>query len=771
MRAKDGPPRVPSARAQRAPNRLASFALPEARASTRLEGTAPPQAPAPLPAARAPPARAEEARGEAPQNPVEIRDWRLPEEWPTGAKPVTRQIEYDDLYRVSRVDYAYSEGDDDWTSPFETELAAIDGTDDRRRAPPSPHVSFEHRTQWQTFQYDWLGNTANTRDDADGFYDRSLGAITNGGNVGKPYQIHAAQGASGGERGGNLDATYDAAGNLTRLDVRREAEGENCLGGTSCAMRFGYQWDEVGRLVRARRWDLPTNDVGDSSADLPGSAPAADLSYAYDAGDQRVLKTAHDYANDTDSHTAYIFETLELRRAQWLADGAPAQHDYELTEWTEVPYLFANGVRLARVVWHKDDAGNPDLPRPGALTTGQYVLLELGDHLGSTSVVLDQATGELVERSTFYAYGATESDYRPTRWKGFREDYRFTGKEEDVEVGLTYFGKRYLNPLLGRWASPDPLAVHVPGEADLNLYAYVVAHVLRSVDVLGLDEESIVGLAGPPGEDLDAIMASVDQQYYAAGGEVSAPTTAEVQVVEAVSGQPVAGAQVMAGAKSATTNQAGLTQFELADFEASGLHVEPLQVEQPGFETFISEQAVTEGESLSVRLEVGRQITTITMKEAAPDIVLKRYGHSWAEVGGEESYAWWPGWQLGSRGTPSAYEKSGGAVQGVLNAQTWTKGGGTATRDPYHGRAGTAREFHPWVMTGQSASEVEEGVRHFASSYSGRWQWPTGPNCHTFQREMMRELGLASSHSYFVAIGQTKALKLGLPVAPAHRPQ
>ena len=26
--------------------------------------------------------------------------------------------------------------------------------------------------------------------------------------------------------------------------------------------------------------------------------------------------------------------------------------------------------------------------------------------------------------------------YRPERWKGFREDYRFTGKEEDVEVGL-----------------------------------------------------------------------------------------------------------------------------------------------------------------------------------------------------------------------------------------------------------------------------------------------------------------------------------------------
>jgi len=66
---------------------------------------------------------------------------------------------------------------------------------------------------------------------------------------------------------------------------------------------------------------------------------------------------------------------------------------------------------------------------------------------------------------------------------------RFTGKEEedDVEIGLQYFGKRYLSPYLGRWISPDPLAVHAPGKADLNLYAYVSGRVLQNVDPLGLD--------------------------------------------------------------------------------------------------------------------------------------------------------------------------------------------------------------------------------------------------------------------------------------------
>jgi RHS repeat-associated protein len=80
-----------------------------------------------------------------------------------------------------------------------------------------------------------------------------------------------------------------------------------------------------------------------------------------------------------------------------------------------------------------------------------------------------------------------ESSLRPGKWEEFREDYRFTGKEDDVEVGLVYFGKRYYAPLLGRWVSADPLAIHAPGEADLNLYAYVHGRALIAVDPVGLE--------------------------------------------------------------------------------------------------------------------------------------------------------------------------------------------------------------------------------------------------------------------------------------------
>ena len=76
-----------------------------------------------------------------------------------------------------------------------------------------------------------------------------------------------------------------------------------------------------------------------------------------------------------------------------------------------------------------------------------------------------------MERATYQPYGAIETDYRTARWANFREAYKFTGKEDDIEVGLTYFGGRYYAPQLGRWMSPDPVAVHSQ-KGNLNVYAY-----------------------------------------------------------------------------------------------------------------------------------------------------------------------------------------------------------------------------------------------------------------------------------------------------------
>jgi len=440
-------------------------------------------------------------------NPTEIRDWRKPADWPSGAKPVTRNIDYDDLYRVKKVDYQYSAGDDTWVSPFDAENTATGGAaSDPRMAKPSPQVSFNKRVLWQSFKYDWLGNTTETDDDAKGFYDRSLGTVTNGSANAGPYQLKAASNvASLADRKGSLTAKYDDAGYLVSMAVKRDGP---CLPtGAQCGQRFIYDWDEAGRLQRARRWDLAGSSVGTADDGEPSGTAAVELRYQYNAGDQRTLKTAVDPSTSDERYTVYVFGSLELRRA------ACGSGEYAQTPYTEVPYLFARGVRIARVAYEDSDVPSIAISNPRL-----HVLFELGDHLGSTSTVVDKSTSELVESSTYLAYGQADSDYRPARWKGFREDYRFTGKEEDVEAGLTYFGYRYLAPALGRWISPDPKTQHGFG-ADANLYAYVHARLLSATDPVGLEEGAGVDDSGhaigviPPAGDSDKYGPEAREKY------------------------------------------------------------------------------------------------------------------------------------------------------------------------------------------------------------------------------------------------------------------
>src|SRR5262249_4019474 len=141
-------------------------------------------------------------------------------------------------------------GADGWVSPFAAEDTSSNF--DPRRAAPCPHVNFTNRVLWQSFQYDWLGNTKITDDDAHGVYDRSLGSITNGTATSGPYQLQQASGT--GARGGSLTSvSYDAAGNLTSLALSRN--GPCVQGAGFCSQRFQYDWDEVGRLVHAIRFD------------------------------------------------------------------------------------------------------------------------------------------------------------------------------------------------------------------------------------------------------------------------------------------------------------------------------------------------------------------------------------------------------------------------------------------------------------------------------------------------------------------------------------
>ncbi len=61
---------------------------------------------------------------------------------------------------------------------------------------------------------------------------------------------------------------------------------------------------------------------------------------------------------------------------------------------------------------------------------------------------------------------------------------QFTGKEIDPESGLTYFGARYYNPIIGRWISKDKIAGSILGPQGMNRYTYCLNNPLIYVDLI-----------------------------------------------------------------------------------------------------------------------------------------------------------------------------------------------------------------------------------------------------------------------------------------------
>jgi RHS repeat-associated protein len=226
---------------------------------------------------------------------------------------------------------------------------------------------------------------------------------------------------------------------------------------------YEYVWNALGQLVQAERLGGPN-----------GGSPELTMTYRYDASGARVVREKSDVAGGIDQvrQDLYISGGYEVRQVQLQDDlGNPVSVNsaslegarYEEVEGTRlVKYAFG-----ARVQWKVED-GEDGLD----LSEEPQIFLSFSNHLGSTTAVVDYGDGTLVSYRTSYAYGSDESEWKNSdpKYDNTDEPYGFTGKEEDEDVGLHYFGARYYSSYLGRWISPDPPVVH--GGAIGNYYQY-----------------------------------------------------------------------------------------------------------------------------------------------------------------------------------------------------------------------------------------------------------------------------------------------------------
>ncbi len=358
---------------------------------------------------------------------------------------------------------------------------------------------------------------------------------------------------------------YDACGNLGQLShqplgagpagwTRRyhyAADGNRLLGnslpgdadGTFSAM---YSHDAGGNITAMPHlaqlgWDH--NNV----LRLADRGGGGQVYFACDGSGQRVRKSYE--------HGGFVEERIYLDDYELYRKRNRTTGQVELARDTLAVTDTARAIALV-------ETKTVDTSIAGFTPTSR-VRYQLGDHLGSTAMELDDA-GAVISYEEYFPYGGTSWQASPSTTDVSRKRYRYTGKERDEETGLCYHGARYYAPWLGRWTSADP-----EGFVDgTNLYRYVRNNPIGLADPSGrqaapqLDPETVKVVVETATALQRAAAAWGAASVLAPALEVTAPIwlpilavgAAVVGVVAVSIAAAIAGVVVAAPALAALTN-------------------------------------------------------------------------------------------------------------------------------------------------------------------------------------------------------------------------
>jgi RHS repeat-associated protein len=267
---------------------------------------------------------------------------------------------------------------------------------------------------------------------------------------------------------------YDPMGNILRLEHRNEPGGftrELTVEAANNRLRemkvgestFAYTFDANGNMrseTTSRHFEWNHADQMKAfRTQTEGAEPSAHAHYLYDGAGQRVKKLVRKQGGGIEV-THYIDDVFEHHRWDTGEQRGENNHVHVMDDQQRIA--------LARLgPAHPDDRG-------------PAIQFHLGDHLGSSNVVLD-SDGVLVNREEFTPYGETSfGSFR-------RKRYRYTGKERDEESGLNYHGARYYAPSNARWVSVDPEQCRFPS---WSAFCYSLANPLRYVDPNGTQPDT-----------------------------------------------------------------------------------------------------------------------------------------------------------------------------------------------------------------------------------------------------------------------------------------
>lgn len=248
----------------------------------------------------------------------------------------------------------------------------------------------------------------------------------------------------------NFEPSYDGDGNLVE-------DG-----------RWIYSWDGANRL----------STVETSPSAASSGAPRIRLEYLYDSEGRQVVRTKREWSNG---------EWQEIESERYVYDG-----------WNRVASYAENGALKKGMVYGGDFRGVTGSRLSGA-ELRLMTLRRVGEEGYDTVYHGLDAQGS----SVLMLGGGDSIEPRAVAFEPFGEVFAtselsseldlalYSLQEADPDTGHYNFGKRYFDPVNGRWLGRDPIGE----EGGANLYSYVRNRPSDLIDLFG--EEPINTLPGP----------------------------------------------------------------------------------------------------------------------------------------------------------------------------------------------------------------------------------------------------------------------------------
>lgn len=322
---------------------------------------------------------------------------------------------------------------------------------------------------------------------------------------------------------------YNGFGEVTRLDVayrgseifaleyERDALGRVVTmreREAGAAVAYAYGYDPAGRLSTVSRNGVPAARYGydENGNRLLQSGPGGEVRGSYDARDRMLsygeIRFAHTADGERQSASGGriagyghdIFGNLgsatlaDGTRIEYVIDGPGRRIGRKVNGRLVQGFLYQDKLRpiaeldgaqslVSRFVY----ATNSNVPDYMERDGKTYLIF--ADPLGSPRLVMDAASGAVVQRMDYDAFGVVLRDTRP----GF-QPFGFAGGLYDGHTGLTRFGARDYDPSTGRWTTTDPI-LFAGGQQ--NFYAYAANDPVNRRDPDGLQQAASGGGADP----------------------------------------------------------------------------------------------------------------------------------------------------------------------------------------------------------------------------------------------------------------------------------